>query len=375
MGLLDHYRQFEGLSEEEVNARKRAEARARRRQALERLPPLDLSITTWPALPPHAVVNAVTYAARRGLHRYPQERAPELRSELAHRHRCEPGQIAIGPGAAFLLNAAIRTLVRPGEELVIPWPGYSLLPLMARRAGARAVAVAGDGVAAILAAVTDRTRAVAIANPNDPTGHLRSAAELDELLRALPERVVLLLDEALVDFAAPDAQEAGMALLAAQPRLIVFRSFSKAWGLAGLRCGYALAGAGSDELLAELEPDLGLDELAQAGALESLRSAGEVVRVRAAALAAERDRLTGELRDLGLDAPDSASNFLWLAHPSLDGAEAATALARVGVIVAPGASLGEPRRMRVTVRDRTASERLLAALRPTLPAAAGGTAA
>ncbi len=375
MGLLDHYRQFEGLPEEEVNARKRAEARARRRQALERLPPLDLSITTWPALPPHAVVNAVTYAARRGLHRYPQERAPELRSELAHRHGCEPGQIAIGPGAASLLNAAIRTLVRPGQELVIPWPGYSLLPLMARRTGARAVPVAGHGAAAILAAINDRTRAVAIANPNDPTGHLMSAAELRELLGALPEHVAVLLDEALIEFAPPRAQGASAKLLATEQRLIVFRSFSKAWGLAGLRCGYALAGPGSDELLAALEPDLGLDELAQAGALESLRSAGELVRVRAAELAAERNRLAGELRDLGLDVPGSATNFLWLAHPSLDGTEAATALARAGVIVAPGASLGEPGRMRVTVRDRAASERLLAALRPTLPAAAGDAAA
>ena len=97
MGLLDYYRQFEGLSEEEVNSRKREEARARRRQALERLPPLDLSLTTWPALPYSEVVNAVTYAARRGLHRYPSDGAPRLRSELAHRHGCEPSQIAIGP--------------------------------------------------------------------------------------------------------------------------------------------------------------------------------------------------------------------------------------------------------------------------------------
>ena len=128
----------------------------------------------------------------------------------------------------------------------------------------------------------------------------------------------------------------------------MFRSFSKAWGLAGLRCGYALGGPGAEELLAQLEPELGLDELAQAGALESLRSAGELVARRAGELAAERDRLAGELRELGLDVPDSHSNFLWLAHPTLDGGEAAAALARAGIIVAPGGALGEPGHMRVT---------------------------
>ncbi len=368
MGLLDYYRQFEGLSEEEVNARKREEARARRRLELERVAPLDLSVTTWPALPHAEVVNAVTYAARRGLHRYPNEDAPRLRSELAHRHGCEPTQIAIGPGAAALLSAAIRTLIRPGQELVIPWPGYSLFPLMARGAGVQAVPVAGYGDA-ILAAVNERTRAVAIANPNDPTGHLMTARELAALLDALPDTVAVLLDEALIDYAAPGAQTAGPALLASAPRLLVFRSFSKAWGLAGLRCGYALGGPGAEDLLAALQPELGLDELAQAGALESLRSADELVRRHAADLADERDRLTGELRELGLDVPTSASNFLWVAHPSLGGAEAATALARSGVIVAPGDALGEGQRMRVTVRDRPASERLLAALAPTLPAA------
>lgn len=363
MGLLDHYRQFEGLPEEEVNARKRAEAQERRRRALDRPPPLDLSLITWPALPHHEVVNAVTYAARRGLHRYPNESAPRLRSELAHRHDCEPGRIAIGPGAAALLSAAIDRLMAPGQELIIPWPGYGLFPRMARRAGARPVPVPGHGPEAILAAVNQHTRAVAIASPNDPTGRLTTAAELAGLLDALPEQVVVLLDEALVDFAPPDAQPACADLLQSGSRLLLFRSFSKAWGLAGLRCGYALGGPGAEELLATLQPELGLDELAQAGALESLRTASELVRVHCAELAAEREWLAGQLRALGLDVAESAGNFLWVAHPELDGAEAAGALARSGIIVAPGGALGEARRLRITVRDRAASERLLTALR------------
>ena len=367
MGLLDYYRQFEGLSEEEVNAPKRAAARERRARALATLPPLDLSATTWPGLPHPDVVNAVTYSARRGLQHYPREGAPQLRSELAHRHQCEPSQIAVGAGAASLLSAAVRALTQPGDELIIPWPGYSLFPLLARGSGARPVPVSGHDPDTILAAVNEHTRAVAIASPNDPTGQLLSASALTRLLDGLPAHVAVLLDEALIDFARPDVQGAGTALLATAPRLLVFRSFSKAWGLAGLRCGYALGGPGSPELLAQLEPELGLDELAQTGALESLRCCGELVRTRTLELAAERDRLADELRVLGLQVPDSEANFLWLAHPTLAGAEAAAALARAGVIVAPGDALGEPQRMRVTVRDRPASERLLTALAGTLP--------
>ena len=366
MGLLDYYRQFEGLSEEEVNGPKREAARARRARALARLPPLDLSTTTWPGLPHPDVVNAVTFAARRGLQRYPREGAPQLRSELAHRHGCASAQIAIGPGAASLLGAAVRALAPPGHEVIIPWPGYSLFPLLARRAGARPVPVAGMSADAVLAAVNEHTRAVALARPNDPTGELLGADALARLLRELPEHVAVLLDEALIDYAPPGDRDAAVALVAAAPRLLVFRSFSKAWGLAGLRCGYAVGAPDAAELLARLEPELGLDELAQAGALESLRCATELVATRSAELATERDRLARELRGLGCELSDSRANFLWLAHPTLAGAEAAGALARSGVIVAPGDALGEPRRMRVTVRDRESSDRLVRALAGTL---------
>jgi histidinol-phosphate aminotransferase len=362
MGLLDYYRQFEGLSEEEVNAPKREAARARRAKALERLPPVDCSQTTWPGLPHPDVVNTVTYAARRGLQHYPRDDAPQLRSELAHRHGREERELAIGPGAASLLGAAIHALAAE-EELIIPWPGWSLFPLLARRAGARPVPVAGRDPQTILAAVNEHTRAVAIASPNDPTGELLGAAALRELLTALPDNVAVLLDEALIDFAPPAVQDDCVTLLADAPRLLVFRSFSKAWGLAGLRCGYALGGPGSAEVLTQLEPELGLNELAQTGALESLRCSTELVARRSAELAVERDRLAGALRELGCDVPDSDSNFLWVAHPTLNGAEAADALARVGVIVAPGLALGEPQRMRITVRDEATSERLLRGLR------------
>jgi histidinol-phosphate aminotransferase len=347
--LLRHYRQFEGLSEQEVNARLRDEAAGRRDQALARVQPLDLSRTTWPEYPPSSVVNAITYAARRGLHRYLDPHAAELRSELAHGLGVEEERVVVGGGITQLMGAAAQALLEPGDELVTPWPSYPLYPVVARRSRGRAVPVPGFGPEAVLRAVSDRTRIVALCNPNDPTGELVGAARLAALLAALPERVVVLLDEALRDFVAGEPRDAALDLLAGHPRLLVFRTFSKAWGLAGLRCGYAVGGPGAEPLLAQLEPELGLDELAQAGALEALRTAAPLVAGRGAAVARERARLAEGLAAAGLDVAQSEANVLWVVAPGLAGAELARRLHHAGVAVAPGGPLGDAARVRVTV--------------------------
>jgi histidinol-phosphate aminotransferase len=234
------------------------------------------------------------------------------------------------------------------------------------------VPVPGFGPEAVLRAVTDRTRIVALCNPNDPTGELVPGADLATLLDALPERVVVLLDEALRDFVDGEPRDANVALLARHPRLIVFRTFSKAWGLAGLRCGYAVGGPGAEPLLAGLEPDGGIGELAQAGALEALRTAASTVAGRAAAVARERARVARAAADLGYAVAPSQANVLWLALPGVDGAEAARRLEREGVIVAAGGPLGEAARVRVTVPpDREQADRALRALeRAAAPAGA-----
>jgi histidinol-phosphate aminotransferase len=362
MGLLDYYRQFEAMSEEEVNARLRERAAERRRKALAVVEPLDLSSTTWPHLPHPYVVNAVTYVARRGLHRYPGHTGEGLREELAHAHGLARERIVVGNGAAQLLGAAIQRLIEPGDELVCPWPGYPLLALLARRARGAAVPVAGFSAAALLEAVNPRTRVVALANPNDASGEYMEPDELAGLLDALPERVVVLLDEALVEFAGPEAAGASLELLDAHPRLLLFRSFSKAWGLAGLRCGYAIGGEGAEPMLDQLEPELGINDLTRAGALEALRSCSEMTLQRAAAVADQRERLISEVRRMGVQASDSRANFLWLERSGTSGAQFADALHRAGIVVAQGGPLGDPRRVRVSVQDEPASARLLSAL-------------
>ena len=362
MSLLDYYKQFEGMSEEEVNEGLREEALERKRKALARVETLDLSQTTWPELPHPSIVSAITFVARRGMHRYPHLRGSQLHDELAERHGVEPGRIILGNGAAELLSSATRALIEPGQRLLSPWPSYPLYPLMARRAHGRAIPVSGGVDELLVQAAEPGTRVIAIASPNDPTGELLPAAELQRLLVGVPDDVAVLLDESLVEFVDAQPIDSSLRLLAEHSRLFVFRSFSKAWGLAGLRVGYAIGGPGSQELLAELAPDLGVSEVSQAGALEALRSCTEIVDRRVAMIARERTTVTAGLRERGFDVTDSQANFVWAAHPAIDGGELSARLARAGILVTGGAALGEPQHVRIALRDSTASARLLDAL-------------
>jgi histidinol-phosphate aminotransferase len=363
MSLLDYYRQFEGMTEEEVNEGLRADAAERKRKALMRVQTLDLSQTTWPELPHPSIVGAITFVARRGMQRYPHlQQGSRLREELAERHEIEPDRLILGNGAAELLSSATRALMEPGQRLLSPWPSYPLFPIMARRAHGRAVPVSGGVDELLEQAREPGTRVIAIASPNDPTGELLASAELERLLAGLPSDVAVLLDESLVEFADAQPASASLKLLDEHPRLFVFRSFSKAWGLAGLRVGYAISGPGARELLAELEPDLGVSEVSQAGAMEALRSCSELVERRVRAVAAERVAVTEGLRERGFEVSDSQANFVWTAHPAIDGDELSARLARAGILVAGGSALGEPRHIRIALRDSGSTSRLLDAL-------------
>jgi histidinol-phosphate aminotransferase len=363
MGLLDYYRQFEAMSEEEVNRGLREEAEERRRKALTRVDTLDLSQTTWPELPNPRIVNAITFVARRGLHRYPHLRGTELRDELAASLKLDAGRLILGNGAAELLSSATRALIEPGQRLLTAWPSYPLYPIMARRARGRAVPVTG-GVDELLAETANdpSARVIALANPNDPTGELLATAELERLLAGVPEGVAVLLDESLVEFV--DAQPVGtsLELLERHPNLLVFRSFSKAWGLAGLRVGYAIGGPRSQALLSELEPDLGVSEVSQAGALEALRTCRPLLDRHVRTIREERPKLTAALRERRFDVADSQANFVWAAHPDISGGELAARLEQASILIAEGDALGEPQRARIAIRNAAGTARLLAAI-------------
>ena len=365
MGLLDYYRQFEGMTEEEVNRGLREQRAREKALALERVPVCDLSRTEWPDFPDSEVVNASIFAARGGVNGYPDRHADLAREMLAERHRVDQERVVLGNGAAEMLQAAAQHLLSPGDELVTPWPSYPLYPLMAQRARARPVPVDLAGGRAdpdaVLAAVGDRTRVVVICNPNDPTGTYLESPTLGRLLGELPEHLHVLLDEALVHFQDREDEDAALRLTDRFPRLTVFRTFSKIYGLSGLRAGYAV-GAPDGGLLAALSPVLGVNALTQAAVIQALKIGDPEIARRKRLVSEQRRRLFRALHDLPVDAPDSQANFAWVRAAGLSGAELAARLERSSVVVAPGGPLGDDDHVRVAIRGPAATERLLAAL-------------
>ena len=360
MGLLDYYRQFEDIDEEELNRARRARVQREKELALQRVPDVDLSGTEWPEFPNSEVVNASIYTARGRVNGYPDRHASAVRRALGERHAVEPERIVLGNGAAELLQAAALVLLSEGDELLMPWPSYPLYPLMATRAGARPVPV--ERTEDLLGAVTERTRVLVLCNPNDPTGEYLRADSIASLLSALPERVNVLLDEALIHFQDAEDCDAGLRLTDAFPRLLVFRTFSKVYGLSGLRAGYAVGAPGGGRLLDAIAPVLGVNALTQSAVDHALKVGGAEVERRRRSVIRERTRLLDALRELPVEASDSQANFVWLAADGMSGAELAERLRREGIIVAPGGPLGADDHVRAAVRDEATTNRLLRAL-------------
>ncbi len=356
MGFRDYYRQFEDLDEREMNREARARREQEKRLALERLPDLDLSGTEWPDLPHSEIVNAAIARARGLVNRYPDRHAAPIRRLLAERHGVAPEQIALGNGAAELLQAAALTLLGRGDELVMPWPSYPLYPLLAAHAGARPVSAEHGRLSD---AVTGRTRVVVVCNPNDPTGEYMRSHELGAVLAGLPAHVHVLLDEALVHFQDAEDLDSCLRLTDAFPRLMVVRTFSKIYGLSGLRAGYAVSS--DTDLLAAVAPVLGVNALTQAAVEHALRTGDAEIERRRRLVSAERVRAAEGLAGLGAEVTPSQANFLWVRAPGLSGDALAQALRRQGVLVAPGGPLGADDHVRAALLDEAATRRLVRA--------------
>jgi histidinol-phosphate aminotransferase len=360
MGLLDYYRQFDDLDEEVINRGLRERRAKERALALERVPKVDLSSAEWPDFPNSEIVNASIAAARGRVNGYPDRHATAVREALAKRHDVQPEQIVVGNGASELLQLATMVLLE-GGELISPWPSYPLYPLMAQRAGGRPVAVEPTPEA-IRAAVNDRTRLVVLCNPNDPTGTYMRSTDVAELIGSLPDHVHVLLDEAFIQFEDVEPVDSCLRLVDAFPRLLVFRTFSKIYGLSGLRAGYAVGSTASGDVLSALAPALGISVLTQAGVAQALKIGDAEIERRRALVIEQRTRLLRALHDLPVDAPDSQANFVWLHAAGLSGAQLTGALEKAGVIVAPGGPLGADDHVRASIRGAAATDLLLAAL-------------
>jgi histidinol-phosphate/aromatic aminotransferase/cobyric acid decarboxylase-like protein len=360
--LLDYYRQFEAISPEEDSRRMKAKRDAERSQEMELAPALDLSNSGWHEPPDPEIVNAATFALRRALNTYPDVETGPARAAVAARHDLPEDQVSLGHGASQLIQAAVRSLAGGGEVLM-PWPSWTPLPALILRSAAKPVPVAG-GLDDALAAMGEATRAVVLCNPNDPTGRLLGHDEVRDFCRALPPQVTVLLDEALVEFAGEDAS--CVPLVQELPNLLVFRSFSKAWALAGLRIGYAVGPAEAAPLLSELSPGLGVASPGQFGIVAAL-DGHERVRARlerrVRTVAGERARLAERLEGSGYSFGPSAAHVVWLRHETLDGRAIFGGLQEQRVLVAHGADWNDDHHVRVTLRDRASTERLVSALR------------
>ncbi|HEY3725789.1 MAG TPA: histidinol-phosphate transaminase [Solirubrobacteraceae bacterium] len=304
-----------------------------------------------------------------GVHRYPDPSYAALRSALSARYGVPKPRIALGNGSCDILLAAGEALLEPGAEVVYAWPAFSVYPHLAAASGARAIEVALDSedrhdLDAIAAEVTVATRLVLICNPNNPTSTSLPLPDVEAFLDRVPRHVCVILDEAYVEFAlALGDTYASVELLRRYPNLVLLRTFSKAYGLAGLRVGYGLCG--SEDFRAavdQVRQPFYLNMAAQAAAVEALRHQDEVERRVTHTVAARLELIDG-LRSLGLWVAESDANFVWTHLPD-DSAEADVlgGLAERGVLVRAGGALGRPLSLRVTVGTDAENARFLQAI-------------
>ena len=314
-----------------------------------------------PFSPLPSVLAAIDRSATETLNRYADHRASALRSALAERLGLAVDQVGVGCGSVGLLQQILLAYADPGDEVLYGWRSFEAYPIYTTIVGATEVAVPNRfqalDMAAINAAVTERTKVVFVTSPNNPTGTVVRHEELEALLDAVPPDCLVVLDEAYYEYVtghhAPDA----LALLAERPNLAVLRTFSKAYGLAALRVGYVLGHPDVVSAVDQVLVPFAVNGLGQAAALASL-TADDELGARVTDVVTERERMASELRRrIGLSVPDPQANFLWL--PAGEQAAAlAVALERAGLVTRPFPGEG----VRITVGTVADDDRVLDAI-------------
>jgi histidinol-phosphate aminotransferase len=331
---------------------------------------IKLASNENPLGPPAASVEALR-AALTAFGRYPDGAAYALKAGLATHLAVEPDRITVGNGSNELLCLLAETFLTPGDEAVCSEFGFVVYRLAVQATGATlrvapanaaaaAVQPLGHDLGALAAAVNDHTRLVFVANPNNPTGTWLPPQDLGRFVASLPSRVIVVLDEAYLEYMPAGARPDSLAWLRSLPNLVICRTFSKMYGLAGLRVGYAVSHPGLAALIERVRQPFNVNEAAQVAALAALGAHEHVQRsrfVNESGLRQLRDGLT----DFGWRVPPSAGNFV-LADTGGPAAPWNEALLRKGIIVRPVANYGLPHHLRITVGLPAENARLLAAL-------------
>ncbi len=297
------------------------------------------------------------------IHLYPDGNGFALKTALSRRLGVDMAQIVLGNGSNDVLELVARLFLGPGSSAVYAQHAFAVYPLATQACGATGIEVParayGHDLTAMAAAIRADTRVVFIANPNNPTGTLLAADELHAFLRRVPATVAVVLDEAYVEYLDPERRAPSLAWLAEFPNLIVTRTFSKAYGLAGLRVGYALARPEVAELLNRLRQPFNVNSLALAAAEAALDDEGFLTASKRLNDAG-RAQLSEGCRRLGLAYIPSSGNFVCVRVG--DAARVYQELLRRGVIVRPVGNYGLPEHLRVSVGTEAQNARLLAAL-------------
>lgn len=267
----------------------------------------------YPPLP--SAVKAV-HGAAETFNRYPDYYGQRAVEVIAETMKVPVDSVVLGPGSVGVLSQMVNALCEEGDEVVFAWRSFEAYPIVAQVAGAKPVMVplTDDGrhdLPAMAAAITERTKLVFVCTPNNPTGTTVTATELDEFLAAVPSNVTVVIDEAYAEFVKEPSVPDAFALFAAHQNVAVLRTFSKAYGLAGLRIGYGVLHTELADAVRKTMVPFSVTNLAQAAAIASLEASDELME-RVDALVAERTRVVAGLEELGWKVPSTQGNFVWL---------------------------------------------------------------
>jgi len=313
---------------------------------------------------PSAPVRAAIAAAAADITRYPDGNAFGLKTALGARYHVGREQIVLGNGSNDVLELAAQAFLRPGDQAVYSQHAFAVYPLATQARGATGIEVPardyGHDLEAMGAAITPRTRVVFVANPNNPTGTWLPPPAVKAFLAGVPRDVLVVLDEAYDEYLDAEQRSPSVTWLGEHPNLLVSRTFSKAYGLAGLRVGYGLMAAAVAALLDRVRQPFNVNSVAQAAALAALADIAYVAE-SAALNRAGLGELTAALDAMGVGYVPSHGNFLLIEVG--DGAQVYERLLRQGVIVRPVGNYGLPQHLRVTVGLAAENQRFIAALR------------
>ena len=340
---------------------------------MDRTPSFKLSSNENP-FPPLPGVMEATAAAVAQMNRYPDIANTQMTRKLSNRLSVPEEQLAFGTGSVAVLYHLLLAACEVGDEVVYAWRSFEAYPIAVQLTGATQVPVplapgAVHDLAAMRRAVTPATKVIMLCTPNNPTGPALHHQQVIDFIDSVPDHIMIVLDEAYVEFITDPEGLRGLDAMAERPNVVVLRTFSKAYGLAGFRVGYCVADPQVAAAVRAVALPFGVSIAAQAAVIASL-DAEALLLDRVAELVKARDALAVGLRDLGFEIPDAQGNFVWLpGGPQAD--SYAAAFARAGVAVRPYASGGDWDGLRITVGEPAANALVLevaaALVEPSVP--------